>query len=254
MATYIPVTNLPIQFEDASGIPLDGGSLWFFLAGTTTATDLYSDNAGTSIGTSLALNSLGFPESGGNTIFLFRDQSKALKIVLADDYGASLALSGNVLATMDDIPAVASFDSDSSTKLATIEENADVTDATNVAAAGALMTTGGTMTGDITMNDATILMTVSAGIVASTTQTQGEQPLVSRINEVSVVANTDDVVTMPTAVAGKSCTVINNGANDLGIFPAADDDVGTGVDTVTTLTPGSNVTFAAINAITWEAI
>lgn len=35
------------------------------------------------------------------------------------------------------------------TKLDTIETNADVTDATNVAAAGALMTAGGTMTGDI---------------------------------------------------------------------------------------------------------
>ena len=36
------------------------------------------------------------------------------------------------------------------TKLDTVETNADVTDTTNVAAAGALMTTGGTMTGAIT--------------------------------------------------------------------------------------------------------
>ena len=38
------------------------------------------------------------------------------------------------------------------TKLDTIETNADVTDATNVAAAGALMTSGGTMTGNLILN------------------------------------------------------------------------------------------------------
>ena len=41
------------------------------------------------------------------------------------------------------------------TKLDTVETNADVTDATNVAAAGALMTTGGTMTGTLTTNTLT---------------------------------------------------------------------------------------------------
>ena len=41
------------------------------------------------------------------------------------------------------------------TKLDTVETSADVTDATNVAAAGALMTTGGTMTGTLTANTLT---------------------------------------------------------------------------------------------------
>ena len=40
------------------------------------------------------------------------------------------------------------------TKLDGIEAGADVTDATNVAAAGALMTSGGTMTGQLTINNA----------------------------------------------------------------------------------------------------
>jgi hypothetical protein len=39
------------------------------------------------------------------------------------------------------------------TKLDTIETNADVTDATNVAAAGALMTTGGSVTGNVSFGD-----------------------------------------------------------------------------------------------------
>ena len=43
------------------------------------------------------------------------------------------------------------------TKLDTVETNADVTDATNVAAAGALMTTGGTITGKTSTNELELL-------------------------------------------------------------------------------------------------
>ena len=69
MATYIPLQNTPIQLQDpVTSENMSGGSLEFYLAGTTTATDLYSDNAGTSIGVSITLNSAGMPESGGNTI------------------------------------------------------------------------------------------------------------------------------------------------------------------------------------------
>ena len=247
MATFIPLVNLPTQFFDNSCDPLVNGVLRFYLAGTSTATDLYTSD-GTSIGTSITLNSWGWPESGGALITLFRDQSKAIKVTAETSGGA-------IIYTTDNIPAVASFDSTASTKLDTVESGADVTDATNVAAAGALMTTGGTMTGNLTIGGTKFLVeTVTAGITASTTQTQGEQPLVSRINEVSVVANANDVVTMPSAVAGIMVTIINNGANDLGIFPASGDNVGTGVDTVTTLTPTSNVTFAAYDTTNWEAV
>lgn len=47
----------------------------------------------------------------------------------------------------------ASFTTADETKLDGIEDGADVTDATNVAAAGALMTTGGTMSGNIVFQD-----------------------------------------------------------------------------------------------------
>lgn len=128
MATYIPLVNVPIQYQDTvTGANLSGGSLEFYQAGTSTATPLFSDDEGTSIGTSITLNSGGMPESGGSVINLFRDQSIALKLVLKN-------AAGSIVATFDDIPAVASFDSTSSNKLAGIEEGADVTDATNVGA------------------------------------------------------------------------------------------------------------------------
>ena len=127
MATYIPLENLVPQFVDSNGDTLVGGTLEFYLAGTTTPTNLFSDDTGTSIGETIDLNAAGYPESGGATIFLFRIQSLAIKVVLKNAAGATIY-------TADNIPAAASFDSTSSDKLAGIEALADVTDAANVGA------------------------------------------------------------------------------------------------------------------------
>ena len=68
-----------------------------------------------------------------------------------------------------------------------------------------------------------------AGITASTTQTQGQQTLAADVNQVSTVANNDDVVTLPAAFPGEEITIINDGLNTLQIFPATGDDLGTGL-------------------------
>ena len=81
MPVYIPLHNAPLQYMDTNGDPLASGTLEFFLSGTSTPTNLFSDNAGTSIGTSITLNSEGYPESGGNVITLFRDTAINYKIV-----------------------------------------------------------------------------------------------------------------------------------------------------------------------------
>jgi hypothetical protein len=250
MATFIPLVNLPTQFFDNSGDPLVNGVLRFYLAGTSTATDLYTSD-GTSIGTSITLNSWGWPESGGALITLFRDQSKAIKVTAETSGGA-------IIYTADNIPAVASFDSTASAKLDTIESGADVTDATNVAAAGAVMADGTvSMSGDLTMGAATFINgSVSAGITASTTQTQaGATALISHKNEVSIVASDNDAVVLPTAVAGRQVIVINNGANTLQIFPASDDVIdGQAVDTSITLATGLVQIFEAYNTTNWETV
>jgi len=72
-------------------------------------------------------------------------------------------------------------------------------------------------------------------ITASTTQTQGQQPLTAEENEVSTVANANDVVTLKSVQNGEKQKVINNGANVLQIFPASGDDLGEGVNVSTTL-------------------
>ena len=248
MATYIPVTNIPTQFFDAAGLPLVSGTLEFYLAGTSTATDLFSDNAGTSIGTSITLNALGYPESGGNLIGLFRDQSKAIKIVSKDSADATIY-------TMDNIPAVASFDSASSAKLDFITVTQDVDlDAMETSIATIVPASGGTFTGDVTLG-AYLNESVSVGLVASTTQTQGQLPITSGLNEFATVANANDTTTLPTAVAGRSVTIINNGVATLQIFPVASsyiDDLA--INTPITLEPASKIMFKAYSATKWETV
>jgi hypothetical protein len=250
MATYIPLTNIPTQFTNSDDTLLENGTLEFYLAGTTTATDLFSDNTGTSIGTSITLNSFGLPESGGNTIGLFRDQAKSYKLVLKNSSSVTIY-------TMDNIPATAAFDSTTNAKLLAIEELADVTDSDNVAAAGALMVDGSkTMSGDLGFDGATYLkLSTTAGITAATTQTQAAATaLTAMVNEVSTVANANDCVLLPAASAGRPVFIINNGANTLQIFPKVDDAINdVAVDGSVTLAAAAKGLYVSYNTTTWEA-
>ena len=92
----------------------------------------------------------------------------------------------------------------------------------------------------------------TAGITASTNQTQGQGALTTDFNEVSTVGSTNDTVTLPIAVAGREVFVINNGGNTLKIFPAYGDNLGAGANTAATLAAGSNVVYRAYNATNWE--
>lgn len=56
---------------------------------------------------------------------------------------------------------------------------------------------------------------VTAGMTASTTQSQGNGALTSSFNEISTVANDDGTVTLPKATIGKVCFIINILITDL---------------------------------------
>ena len=95
---------------------------------------------------------------------------------------------------------------------------------------------------------------VTAGITASTTQSQGQGALTTTINEVSTVANDNDVVTLPPAAPGLQVTIINNGANNLQIFPASGDDLGAGGDTSTVLEANEVLNLTAYDATNWHFV
>ena len=100
----------------------------------------------------------------------------------------------------------------------------------------------------------TLTRSTTAGITASTTQTQGQQALTKDVNEISVCANANDTVTLPAALAGRSCLVINNGAQTLQVFPASGDDLGAGVNTSTTIATTSRKLFVAYDGTNWEPV
>lgn len=138
MPTYVPFIPIPIQLQDASGDNLTSGTLEFYESGTTTPTALYSDNAGTSIGTSITLNASGYPESGGNVITLFRDAEVAIKVVCKNS-------SGTVQWTADTLDgtlvALGSTSNGKGASLVGIEDTAGNLAATDVEAAIAEMYT-----------------------------------------------------------------------------------------------------------------
>ena len=92
---------------------------------------------------------------------------------------------------------------------------------------------------------------VIISITASTSQSQGNGVLTADVNQISTVANANDVVTLPSAIPGRECQVINSGANDLQIFPASGDDLGAGANNSTSLEPGEIATFVSFDVTTW---
>ena len=91
MPTYIPLTPIPVQLQDSvTSVNMSGGSLEFYLTGTSTPTNLFSDDIGTSIGTSISLNSGGFPESGGNVIALHYDAEVEVDIAVKNAAGTEI--------------------------------------------------------------------------------------------------------------------------------------------------------------------
>jgi len=99
---------------------------------------------------------------------------------------------------------------------------------------------------------------VTAGITAGTTQSQaGATALTTEINQVSTCANPNDGVKLPTAVAGQYITIINNGAQNLQIWPNTDDAIDAGsVDAVDSnvLAAAGVRRYVAYDATNWEAV
>lgn len=97
-------------------------------------------------------------------------------------------------------------------------------------------------------------LSTTAGITASTSQSQGNGALSSSLNQISAVGNPDDVVTLPVAFAGRICIIDNDGANVLQIFPASGDNLGAGVDLSVQLEPNEAIEFTAFDGTSWHSI
>jgi len=90
---YAPLTKIPQQFFNNLGNPLVGGTISAFLAGTSTPTNMFSDNAGTVAGTTVILDSRGEP-----TTFklIWVSTTVIYKFVLKDSTGTTIWTIDNI--------------------------------------------------------------------------------------------------------------------------------------------------------------
>lgn len=106
-------------------------------------------------------------------------------------------------------------------------------------------------TGEVTFTGF-IENSIETGITASTTQTQGQQPLTKQDNIISTVANAGDVVTAPPWAAGRHFEVIHRGAEIMSLYPASGDDLGAGADVLVSVLEGESLEFVGTTANKWE--
>ena len=122
---------------------------------------------------------------------------------------------------------------------------------------GALLLTGGTLTGNLTMGNGTfILDSASNALTAHAGGTQAAAlALTNMVNRVTTVATAGDSVKLPASVAGMAIAVINNGANVMQVFGAGTDTIN-GVATATGVPqqPNSAVLYYSAVAGLWQAI
>lgn len=121
--------------------------------------------------------------------------------------------------------------------------------------------TNGLKVGDIVFTNDELNATLAAGdssgfatgLTASTTQTQGGAlALTARYNNVTTVANANDAVVLPAAVAGLRITIRNSGANTLQVFPATGGTIdGGSANASVTVLAGVEVIFTATTTTAW---
>ena len=93
------------------------------------------------------------------------------------------------------------------------------------------------------------------GLTASVTQTQaGGLALLSSYNEIAIVGTTGDALTAFGVAVGERLIVINNGANDLQLFPDVGDNIGAGLNLAITIAAGEIGIFIGRDAINWDTL
>jgi len=92
-----PIFSILDRVTDANGDPVSGGSVEFYDAGTTTPKTVYSDSTlATSLGSTVNLDSGGYPVSGGSTKTMIYTGTAAFKCIVKDADGVALITHDNV--------------------------------------------------------------------------------------------------------------------------------------------------------------
>ena len=97
MALY-PSSYTVEHFHNDDGTLLSGGTLEFYIAGTSTPTPFYIDSAATLGGTSVTLNDRGEPEVSGNAVIIWLSSDVNYKVIAKNALGGTEWSSDNLAA------------------------------------------------------------------------------------------------------------------------------------------------------------
>jgi len=137
--------------------------------------------------------------------------------------------------------------------------NGDVNTGIGSAAADAVSVISGGVEAMRFTEATSVIQAVEAdvGITANANSSQGDTPLTSSYNVVSVVATAGDAVTLPAVfIVGTLVYVKNDDATEsMDVFPASGDDAGGGADTAVAVAAGDFALFMATAAnATWTKL
>lgn len=79
--SFYPSSYTVEHFHADDGNLLSGGTLEYYIAGTTTPVTVYTDSVGTEAGATITLNARGEPEVSGNTIIIWLSASVDYKVI-----------------------------------------------------------------------------------------------------------------------------------------------------------------------------
>lgn len=92
---------------------------------------------------------------------------------------------------------------------------------------------------------------IAVSVTASTTQSQGQQPVTAEVVFVTT-NNANDVITLPSAAQGQRIYVVNKSANALQVFPASGDDIdGGSTDASVTVSANTGTRYIAEDGTSW---
>lgn len=89
-------------------------------------------------------------------------------------------------------------------------------------------------------------------ITASVIQTQGSGQITAQFNRIIIVANTNDTITLPVPKEFDEIFIINDGVNDLQIFPVVGNNLGNGLNAPMILEAKERINFFANSETVWE--
>ena len=117
------------QFFDNNGVPLSGGKIYTYEAGTTTPLASYTSSSGNTAHTNpIILNSAGRVPNGGEIWIALR----LYKFVLETSTGVLIATYDNVGVSFNAVPVIANFTGNGSTVAFTLASSPAGENATNV--------------------------------------------------------------------------------------------------------------------------